>query len=131
MLARCLKQIVLDNIGSEAVPDYQLLWEGKYDNKAKRTWYSGYQDLTCCPFRIMYYVNEEGDQPTLGIKYTQDNKDLTYIVPTPDMDLEDIQVETVTGRGVYELHVAPGTDWVVINTRCYRDRGNNSDFEWI
>jgi hypothetical protein len=41
-LARCLRQIVLDNIGSEAVPDWQLLWEGKFDGKAKRTWYSGY-----------------------------------------------------------------------------------------
>jgi hypothetical protein len=79
----------------------------------------------------MYYVNEEGDQPTLGIKQTQDNKDLTYIVPTPDKEDDEITVECVLGKGEYELHVEPGTDWVVINTRCYNDRGNDLDFEWL
>ena len=80
----------------------------------------------------MYYVNEEGDQPTLGIKLTQDNKDLTYVVPNPDMPIdENGQIETIVGEGEYELHVEPGTDWCVLNIRNYEDRGNKLEFAWI
>jgi hypothetical protein len=38
-LARGLRQIVLDNIGSEACPDFELLQETRYLGKAKYTSY--------------------------------------------------------------------------------------------
>jgi len=81
---------------------------------------------------VTYYVNEEGDHPTLGVRQDQDNRDLTFVVPNTDKDYDESNdVQCIMMKGEYKVIVKPGEEWCVVDTRCYENENRKLTWYWV